>query len=107
MSVRIATAISVMALLAGCVTQVTPAGKDTYLVAGSDSMGVKSGVSIKTSLYRKANTYCESIGKQFMPLNESTGSYDAQLRFRCLSAGDPELTRPNMQPVPDVRIESK
>lgn len=87
------------------ITPITPAGKDTFIVAGSDSMGIKAGVNIKASLYQRANIYCETIGKKFLPLNESVELYDAQLRFRCLNEGDPEFVRPNMVPSPNVRIE--
>ena len=31
----------------------------------------------------------------------------AEIQFRCLAEGDPELRRPNMEPLPDVRIEMK
>lgn len=93
--------------LTACVsmTEVTPAGKDTFLIAGSDSWESTSGLTIKTKLYQKANLFCESTGKKFMPLSDASNGYSAQLRFRCLAEGDPELDRPNMQPVPDVRIE--
>lgn len=96
-------------ILTACVsmTAVTPAGKDTYLLAGDDAWEASSGFSIKTKLYQKADSYCESIGKKFMPLSDSSVGYSAQLRFRCLDEGDPELSRPDLQPVPDVRIEHR
>lgn len=95
--------------LTACVsmTSVTPAGKDTYLLAGDDAWEATSGFSIKTKLYQKANLYCESIGKNFLPLSDSSLGSSAQLRFRCLNEGDPDLIRPDLQPVPDVRIEHK
>lgn len=89
------------------ITEITPAGKDTFLVAGSDSMEATAGVNIKAKLYQRANSFCESNGKKLMPLSDSSSGYSAQLRFRCLNEGDPELDRPDMQPVPDVRIETK
>lgn len=94
-------------LLASCVsvTDVVPAGKDTYVVAGDDSGDVISGSSIKTNLYKKANSFCESMGKKILPLNESTRIHSAELRFRCLFENDPEYVRPIMETVPDVRIE--
>uniref|UniRef100_UPI003AF7EDDD hypothetical protein n=1 Tax=Thiolapillus sp. TaxID=2017437 RepID=UPI003AF7EDDD len=78
------------------VTEVVPAGKDTYVVAGEASVGETSGAIIKTSLYKKA-TSCESIGKKFLPLNDSKSSYTADLRFRCLEEDDPEYRRPIME----------
>ena len=96
-------------LLAACVsiTPITPAGKDTYLIAGSNGMdeGPK-GVNIKATLYAKANSHCESLGKKFSPLNESVTARTAELRFRCLYENDPEYKRPNMTAVPDVKVES-
>jgi hypothetical protein len=84
-----------------------PAGKDTYIIAGDDSSKSVSGASIKTDLYKKANTYCETLGMKLMPLNESVFTYAAELRFRCLKEDDSEYARPNMESVPDVRIKTK
>ncbi|MBC2732727.1 MAG: hypothetical protein HF981_00015 [Desulfobacteraceae bacterium] len=89
------------------ITEVVPAGKDTYIIAGDDSSKSVSGASIKTDLYKKANTYCEAMGMKLMPLDESVFTYSAELRFRCLKEDDPEYARPNMKSVPDVRIETK
>lgn len=96
-------------ILGACATStsVVPAGKDTYLIAGSDAWEATSGNKIKVSLYQKANSYCQGIGKKLQPLDESVSSYAAELRFRCLSEGDPSYTRPTMESVPNVRIETK
>jgi hypothetical protein len=89
------------------ITEITPAGKDTYIIAGSDSMEATAGVNIKAKLYQKANEHCESIGKKLMPVGDASSGYSAQLRFQCLDENDPDFVRPDMQPVPDVRIETK
>lgn len=104
---RIAVSI-ITAILCACTTYspITPAGKDTFIVAGSGDSDFSSGVQIKADLYRRANEYCQSLGKKFVPLNESVGGADADLRFRCLNEDDPEYGRPNMQSVPDVKIEN-
>jgi len=96
-------------IISSCVsiTDIAPAGKDTFIIAGSDGMEGVSGVSIKTELYKKANLYCENNGKKFMPVSDASRSYDAELTFRCLNENDPDFFRPNMQPVPNVRIENK
>lgn len=96
-------------ILGACATStsVVPAGKDTYLIAGADSWEVTSGNEIKVSLYQKANSYCQGIGKKLQPLDESVSSYSAELRFRCLSEEDPGYTQPTMETVPNVRIETK
>ena len=86
------------------ITDVVPAGKDTYVVAGEDEFS--SGASIKTDLYKKANTHCETMGKKLLPVNESVSLNAAELRFRCLEEDDPEYVRPVMESVPNVRIET-
>ena len=106
MNIRTMLTAACTLVLAACsvVTEVVPAGKDTYVVAGEASVGETSGAIIKTTLYKKA-TSCESIGKKFLPLNDSKSSYTADLRFRCLEEDDPEYRRPIMESVPNVRIE--
>jgi len=101
--------ISSISLLGACATStnVVPAGKDTYLIAGDDTWGTISGEKIKTNLYQKANSYCEERGKKVQPLDESVSSYSAELRFRCLSEDDPDYRRPVMETVPDFKIETK
>ena len=98
-------------ILTGCTTytEIVPSGKDTYVVAGSSEL--YSAAEIKVELYKKANAYCESMGKSLVPLNESTTpSYtleQADFRFRCLYKNDPEYVRPVMESVPDITIETK
>jgi len=107
MNIKILLVCAATSLLFACalITEIVPAGKDTYVIAGDDSFEGESGVSIKTSLYKKANAYCEAMGKKLLPLNESTSSYSAELRFRCLDEFDPEYVRPIMESVPNIRIE--
>lgn len=101
--------VGFLAMIVSCasITEVVPAGKDTYIIAGGDSSETISGASIKTDLYKKANIHCEAMGMKIMPLDESVFSHSAELRFRCLKEDDPEYTRPIMESVPDVRIETK
>jgi len=101
--------LSLLPIVSSCVsiTDIAPAGKDTFIIAGSDGMGGVAGVSIKTELYKKANFYCEKNGKKFIPVNDSSRSHNAELTFRCLYDDDPDLIRPNMQPIPTVRIENQ
>ena len=103
----LAGAATLMVVACASVTEVVPAGKDTYVVAGDDALEGTSGANIKTDLYKKANAHCETMGKKLLPLNETVSSYTAELRFRCLEEDDPEYVRPIMESVPDVRIESK
>ncbi|NKI19016.1 hypothetical protein HCU74_16530 [Spongiibacter sp. KMU-166] len=102
----------IMALMVyGCAStsDVVPAGKDTYMIAGQGGEFDYSGSKIKAGLYQSANQYCVSIGKQFMPLRDSyrdkgSSMASAELHFRCLKEDDPELKRPNMESVPDIKI---
>ena len=78
----------------------------------SDDGGWASGSAMRGPLDQKANSYCLIHQKQMMPVSISSedagyAKYaDAELDFRCLSAGDPDLRRPNMQRAPDIRIEN-
>ena len=109
MKIRYLIVVGFLAMIVSCasITEVVPAGKDTYVIAGDDSLEDISGASIKIDLYKKANTHCEAMGKKLMPLNESVSSHAAELRFRCLKEDDPEYTRPTMESVPNLRIETK
>lgn len=116
--------VSMIALLiAGCYlppvepfSDVVPMGLDTYMLT-KEEVYTKTGSAVKANLYRKANDFCESKGKQLLPVREmsrdSSGSpgygnpANAEIQFRCLDSTDPELIRPTMQSVPDVQINTK
>lgn len=111
-------------LIAGCADlespptypDVVPMGPDTYMLTKQDAFQ-RSGSGVKADLYRRANEFCESKGKQLMPVREmsrdSPGNSgygipaNAEIQFRCLDSGDPELTRPTMKTVPDVQINDE
>lgn len=119
--------LTIALLLSGCelappqpFSDVVPMGLDTFMLTNEDRLGT-SGSSVKAGLYRKANAFCESKGKQLMPVNEQSrdgvpgsGSNkyvnsipaNAEIQFRCLDSNDPELTRPTMKSVPDVQINT-
>ena len=99
-------------LVAGCSsTGVVPIGQDTFMISKGGS-GSGSGGALKAECYQEGNSYCKSLGKEFQPLCDN--NFDAvsfrlaaaEIQFRCLSRGDPELSRPTMNPIPNVRIES-
>ncbi|MBH3426179.1 hypothetical protein [Pseudomonas alkylphenolica] len=120
--------VSMIALLiTGCAeltspptfSDVVPMGLDTYMITKQDKFST-SGSAVKADLYRRANAFCESKGKQLMPVNErskdgisgyatsvSSIPANAELQFRCLDSGDPELVRPTMQSVPGVQINTE
>ncbi|WP_447892343.1 hypothetical protein [Pseudomonas marginalis] len=103
--------IAATLLISGCAgTGVVPMGQDTYMLAKDGSFTTFGGGAVKAELYQEANTFCEKKGKQLMPVREASrdsgyGRYaNAELQFRCLDAGDPELRRPTLKSEPDVKI---
>ncbi|WP_152031587.1 hypothetical protein [Pseudomonas putida] len=122
--------ISIIALLVtGCAeltspqpfSDVVPMGLDTFMLTKEDQFKT-SGSAVKADLYRRANAFCESRGKQLMPVRDQSrdgvpgsGSNryvnsipaNAEIQFRCLDSSDPELTRPTMKSVPDVQINTE
>ena len=98
---RIGFALLALLLSACASSSVVPIGRDTYMVADTGAWSWSSGAVIKTGLYQKADGYCRSEGKELMPVRsaQNDGSFStfahAELQFRCLAPGDPELRRPN------------
>ncbi len=82
------------------------------MLSGTGAWSWSSASAINGDLLREANAFCLAQGRRMMPLQ--MGGVDAgfsnfaqgSLQFRCLMEGDPELRRPNLQPVPSVRIEN-
>lgn len=103
-------------LISACATtaatsDIVPIGKDTYMLARPGGFLTISGGEVKAQLYRDANEFCQSRGKSLMPVSSSSRDSapykyaNAELQFRCLAEGDPDLGRPTMQSRPDVVIE--
>lgn len=106
------------ATLSGCATtsgtsDIVPIGKDTYMLGRPGGLFTLSGGEVKAQLFRDANKFCHSQGKNLMPVSsESRDSAPytyatAELQFRCLADGDPGLGRPTMEARPDITIEMK
>src|SRR4051794_40960959 len=99
--------------LAACSSSPAPVGKDTYMLSGTGAWSWSSGAAIKGDLYRQANDFCRSQGKQLMPAEarSTDGSFSnfaqAEVTFRCLSENDPEFGRPNVRGAPDMIIEKR
>ncbi len=88
-------------------------GQDTFMITKQSSTGFHSAGSVKADIYREATAFCRGQGKQFQPVIESgtdgvpgRSFANAEVQFRCLSAGDYELSRPTAQPVANVRVQS-
>ena len=105
--------IVVTAILAACAhSGVVSIGPDTYMIANSE-WGFTSGGVQKAKVIKEASDYCNSIGKQMLPISTSQNDVAwgktpaAEVQFRCLSQGDPELQRPTLQPIPATVIENR
>ena len=105
--------IMVVTLLAACAhSGVVPIGPDTYMIANSE-WGFTSGGVQKAKVMQEASEYCSRIGKLMLPISTSQNDVAlgktpaAEVQFRCLSQGDPELMRPTLQPVPNTVIENR
>lgn len=101
-----------IALLAGCAASgPVSIGPDTYLMANTGVWSWSSGAVMETDLFRRANRFCKAQGRQLMGVNVASTDADftrfahAQLRFRCLRPGNPELRPPNLEAAPNLRIE--
>ena len=97
----------------GSVSDVVTVGQDTYMVESHGVVGNGSSSAEKVKAYQAASRYCQSFGRELQPV--STRQVDsgfgkapaAELTFRCLAKGDPELNRPNLQPGADIVIEQR
>jgi hypothetical protein len=81
-------------------------GPDTYMIANSE-WGFSSGGYQKAKILQEASDYCHSIGREMLPIGSKQNDLrfgrtpSAEVQFRCLPAGDPELKRP----MPDAAAE--
>lgn len=107
-------ALALVLLAGGCVStsSVLEAGRDTFTVS-STADGFRDAASARMSAYAAGQEKCNSLGKRFQLLNESTGATrmgidtTVNVTFRCLNASDPEYTRPEIRQAPDIVIEDQ
>jgi len=112
---RIIFSVAAATLLGGCVigaSEVVPAGKDSYMVAGKAVGGINSGESLIAAT-KVANQYCSKQGK-FMIIrhtetggNAGFGGEHSDLIFSCVTADDPEYQRPNLRKEPTTVVEDQ
>jgi hypothetical protein len=93
LNTRLAVSLFTFMLLISCtsMTDIVPAGKDTYLIGGSD--GALNLSALKVKLYRQATAFCSTLQNNvFVPVTESErtrgSSATCDLTFRCLSEND-------------------
>lgn len=111
MNLRI-TALAFPLALAACGTINTssgplPVGPDTWRIIaknGVNGAGASQGMALK-----EANAHCTSLGKQILLTGsrelDSAGVPSFEVTFRCLNAGDRDLTRPDLVPAPSTVIQ--
>ena len=96
-----------IALLAGCAASgPVSVGPETYLMANTGAWSWSSGAVMESDLFQQANDFCKAEGRHLMPVNVAstdasfTRFAHAQLLFRCLRTGNPELRPPNLEATP-------
>ena len=96
----------IVLVLSGCAhSGVVAMGPDTYMIANTE-WGFTSGSYQKAQALKEASAYCKGLGKEMLPISTSQNDVSfgktpaAEVQFRCLPPGDPELKRPTLQPVP-------
>jgi hypothetical protein len=114
-SVIIATiAVTALMITNGCTTSdVVPAGPDTYTVSASGA-GF-SDAKVRENVLQKANEFCAAHGLVMVPvsLDSRPGEVgrhppSADLVFRALKPGDPDIKRPNFEgPDQIIRVQER
>ena len=109
------TFLSALLLFTACAQSsgVLKMGPDTYSVSAA-AAPARGGYSEARKLaLTEANQYCDQQGKEILVINVGTGTTNihgagsADITFRCLSKGDPELQRPEYRKSPDTVIEDR
>ncbi|HXZ50585.1 MAG TPA: hypothetical protein VEH51_01160 [Burkholderiales bacterium] len=76
-------------------------GPDTYVIANSE-WGFTSGSYQNAEALKEASEYCKGLGKEMLRISTSQNNVRwgktpaAEVQFRCLSPGDPDLKRPTL-----------
>jgi hypothetical protein len=100
---RVMVASAACALFGACAhSGAVKVGPDTYMIANSE-WGFTSGGYQTAKAIDEGSKYCASLGREILVLNSTQNDVSfgktpaAEVRFRCLLKGDPELTRPPAQ----------
>ncbi len=92
--------------LAGCASSgPIPIGNDTYMISKQSAGGAfVAAASVKADIFREANEFCSSLGKNLQVVDTNQvealiGSRmpSAEVQFMCLDAKDAELARPKLR----------
>mgnify|MGYP006090183661 FL=1 len=111
--IQLVATISAIAFLPSCGTKVIPSGPDTYSVSSSGAGFSTAGV--RARVYTAANDYCNIRGLVMVPVSADIrgGVYgqrapSADLVFRALKPGDPDIKRPNVEgPDHTLRVQNR
>lgn len=112
---KILVVVSFCLLFVACATSsgVQRLGPDTFSVSSAAAPARGGYSEARRIALDDANEYCTKIGKEILVLNIGTattnvyGAGSADVTFRCLSKGDPELQRPEYRQAPDTVIEDR
>lgn len=102
-----------IALLVGCHSSgILKLGPDTYTASATAASILGGDSEARRKVITEANEFCAQQGKEILVKNVGSarslnGSGKAEITFRCLTNGDPELQRPELHQVPDVTIEDR
>ena len=88
-------------------------GPDTYTVSAAAAPARGGSSEARKIALTEANEHCTQMGKEILVTNVGTattnihGAGSAEVTFRCLTKGDPELQRPEYRRPPDAVIEDR
>jgi len=110
---RIALLCIAGALCAGCAQSsgVLKMGPDTYSISAAAAPARGGPSEARKIALTGANQHCANLGREILVTNVGTattniyGAGTAEVTFRCLAKGDPELQRPQYRRSPDAIIE--
>lgn len=94
-----------IALSACAHSGVVSIGPDTYMIANSE-WGFTSGGYQKAKAMQEASEHCKALGKEVLLVSSKQNDVEfgktpaAEVQFRCLAPGDPELKRPSQEHAP-------
>ena len=108
-------AVAALLVLGGCAQSggVMPMGPDTYTTSAAAAPARGGSSEARRLALSEANQHCAALSKEILVLDVSTattnihGAGSAEVTFRCLSPGDPELVRPDIRRTPDTVIEDR
>jgi hypothetical protein len=83
------------------------------MVSRQAATGFSGSGTLKAEAFREANDFCANQGKMLQVVNTTEakppyvlGNFPkAEVQFMCLKRGDPELSRPKLEPGADSVIE--